>query len=75
MGLGGSGGTAFGENYDLDIRVGEVREPHPIAHRIAESSRILCAAPAYVERRGQPRTLDELAQHDCCHAKRNSARQ
>lgn len=50
---------------DLDIRIGDVHEPHLIAHRIAESYRILCAAPAYVERHGAPTQLAELAQHSC----------
>ncbi|BAN49603.1 LysR family transcriptional regulator [Metapseudomonas resinovorans] len=55
----------IGENLDIDLRVGEVHEPHLIAHKIAESHRILCAAPSYVARRGQPRSLADLAQHDC----------
>ncbi|MGF6753312.1 LysR family transcriptional regulator [Paraburkholderia sp. GAS334] len=54
-----------GENFDIDIRVGEVQEPHLIAHKIVESTRILCAAPAYLERRGVPAELTDLAQHDC----------
>ncbi len=53
------------ENFDIDIRVGEVLEQHLIAHRITSSYRILCAAPAYIERMGTPRGLAELAQHDC----------
>jgi LysR family transcriptional regulator, transcriptional activator for dmlA len=53
------------EGFHLDIRVGEVQEPNLIAHKIVESSRILCAAPSYLERRGYPRTLAEVAQHDC----------
>jgi LysR family transcriptional activator of dmlA len=53
------------ENVDLDIRVGEVDEPHLVAHRIARSGRVLCAAPAYLARRGQPASLADLAQHDC----------
>ena len=53
------------ENIDLDVRVGEVEEAHLVAHRIAESSRILCAAPAYLERRGMPASIAELSQHDC----------
>ena len=40
------------ENIDLDVRVAEVEEPHLVAHRIAESTRVLCAAPGYLERRG-----------------------
>ena len=54
-----------GENFDIDIRVGEVQEPHLIAHRITESVRILCAAPDYLARKGTPKHLTELAQHDC----------
>lgn len=53
------------EGFDLDIRIGEVPEPHLIAHRIAQSQRILCAAPSYVERHGAPTQLAELAQHSC----------
>jgi LysR family transcriptional activator of dmlA len=55
----------IGEGIDIDIRVGEVHEPQLIAHRIAAGSRVLCAAPAYLARRGQPRTLADLAQHAC----------
>jgi LysR family transcriptional activator of dmlA len=54
-----------GENFDIDVRVGEVQEPHLIAHRMVESARILCASPAYLERRRVPVDPGELAQHDC----------
>lgn len=53
------------ENIDLDVRVAEVNEPHLVAHRIAESTRVLCAAPVYLERRGTPASVAELGQHDC----------
>jgi LysR family transcriptional activator of dmlA len=53
------------ENIVLDVRVAEVEEPHLVAHRVAESSRLLCAAPAYLERRGVPGGIAELSQHDC----------
>lgn len=53
------------EGYDIDIRVGEPTQPQLIAHRIAPSNRILCAAPSYLERRGQPKSLADLTQHDC----------
>ena len=53
------------ENIDLDVRVAEVQEPHLVAHRIAESSRVLCAAPSYLERRGIPASIAELSKHDC----------
>lgn len=53
------------ENIDLDIQVGEVAEPHLVAHRIARSRRHLYAAPSYLARRGVPATLAELSRHDC----------
>ena len=53
------------EDIDIDIRVGDVPEPNLIAHRIVASSRILCAAPSYLEKHGEPRSLAELAQHAC----------
>lgn len=54
-----------GENFDIDVRVGNIQEPHLIAHKIVDSARILCASPAYLKRVGTPRTLADLAQHDC----------
>ncbi|QQX86731.1 LysR family transcriptional regulator [Cupriavidus necator] len=55
----------IGESFDLDIRVGEVEEPHLIASKIASGSRVLCAAPAYLARRGMPEHPGELPRHDC----------
>lgn len=55
----------IGEGFHLDIRAGEVTEHHLIAHRIAGSSRILCAAPAYLARHGMPASVAELARHEC----------
>lgn len=53
------------EGFDLDVRVGDEIAPHLIARHLADNHRVLCAAPAYVRRRGSPRTPDELAAHDC----------
>lgn len=53
------------ENFDIDIRVGEVTEQNLIAHTITQSQRILCAAPRYLEEKGSPSTLSELTLHDC----------
>lgn len=55
----------IGEELHVDIRAGEVDEASLIAHPIASSSRILCAAPAYVERHGMPQRPSELTAHDC----------
>lgn len=53
------------EGFDLDIRVGDEIAPHLLARRLAVNQRVLCAAPAYLARRGTPRTLAELSSHDC----------
>lgn len=53
------------EEFDIDVRVGDVDEPHLVAHRLAPGERLLCASRAYLKRRGRPRTLAELTQHDC----------
>lgn len=53
------------EGFDLDVRVGDDIAPHLIARRLADNHRVLCAAPAYLQRRGSPRTVAELAGHDC----------
>lgn len=36
-----------------------------VAQRLARTGHVLCASPAYVERRGAPRSPAELAQHEC----------
>ncbi|UXH77147.1 LysR substrate-binding domain-containing protein [Roseateles amylovorans] len=53
------------EGFDLDVRVGDDIASHLIAKRLAANHRVLCAAPSYLARRGMPRTLSELATHDC----------
>ncbi|WP_156924324.1 LysR family transcriptional regulator [Derxia gummosa] len=53
------------EGIDIDIRAAAVQEPHLVAHRVVGSRRVLCATPGYLARRGRPRTLAELRQHDC----------
>ena len=53
------------EGFDLDVRVGDEIAPHLIAKQLAPNYRVLCAAPAYLQRRGVPRNIDELPAHDC----------
>ena len=51
--------------FDVCIRFGEPSDARVIARRIAANRRLICAAPAYLERRGTPKTPAELAAHDC----------
>lgn len=53
------------EGFQLDIRIGQVREGGVIKRRIARNRRVLCAAPAYLEKFGTPQSLDDLKAHRC----------
>lgn len=53
------------EGFDLDVRVGDEIAPHHIATKLAANHRVLCAAPGYLKRAGRPRTLADLANHNC----------
>lgn len=53
------------EGFDLDVRVGDEIAPQLIARKLMANHRILCAAPAYLKRHGTPRSLHELAGHNC----------
>jgi DNA-binding transcriptional LysR family regulator len=50
---------------DLAVRLGRMADSAHVATRIAPRVLHLCAAPAYLERRGTPDTLNDLANHDC----------
>ena len=51
--------------FDVCIRFGEPPDARVIARRIAPNRRLLCAAPAYLARRGTPARPADLQQHDC----------
>lgn len=55
----------IGEGFDIDIRIGGQSAPNLMIKHIAANSRILCASPAYLERRGTPVTIFDLEKHDC----------
>lgn len=53
------------EGYDLSIRIGGNIDPSFVAVKLASNRRVVCGTPDYFERNGIPRTLDDLAQHNC----------
>ncbi|MGL4409254.1 MAG: LysR family transcriptional regulator [Zoogloea sp.] len=53
------------ERIDLAVRITNTLEPGMIARRLADCHSVICAAPAYLARRGRPSTPDELAGHAC----------
>lgn len=53
------------EGYDMAIRIGEVTDPNYVAVRLFPNRRVVCGTPGYFERHGVPRTLEDLARHNC----------
>ena len=42
-----------------------------VSRRLAANQRVMVASPAYLQRRGEPRALDELSAHDCLVVREN----
>jgi len=56
----------FREPVDVAIRYGQAEDASYVALPLAPNNRrVLTASPDYLQRRGHPTSLDELAQHDC----------
>ena len=53
------------QGFDLAIRLGELAPSALKARVLAESPRVLVAAPRYLERKGVPERLDDLKAHNC----------
>lgn len=53
------------DSYDLAIRIGALDESSAVARRICNVERVICAAPAYLEKYGMPQTPDDLQRHNC----------
>lgn len=52
---------------DLALRIGSLAESTLVARRICDYRRVVCAAPDYLERRGEPAIPTDLLGHDCLH--------
>lgn len=53
------------EGLDLAVRIGELGESGLIAKRLGSDRIAVCAAPDYLKRHGAPKTLADLARHNC----------
>lgn len=54
-----------GGGYDMAIRIAELEDSSLVAKKLATNHRVICAAPGYLEKMGEPRSLAELARHNC----------
>jgi len=53
------------EGFDLGIRVSFAPASHLVARKLAINRSVLCASPAYLERHGMPRRIEDLRKHQC----------
>jgi DNA-binding transcriptional LysR family regulator len=53
------------EGFDIGIRAGRSRDASLVVRRIGNASLGLYASPVYLKEHGRPRTVAELAEHDC----------
>ena len=55
------------EAVDCAIRVGDLQDSSMVARRIGTFESLTCAAPAYLDTYGEPRTLEDLKHHHAVH--------
>ena len=55
----------IGEGVDVAIRIAMLEDSNLVGVKLADNHRVVVATPAYLKRHGTPRTLDELARHNC----------
>lgn len=52
------------EGFDVAVRIGRLADSSLVARKLAPARRVIVASPSYLDRRGRPETLAELAGHD-----------
>ncbi|WP_369404210.1 LysR family transcriptional regulator [Thauera butanivorans] len=62
------------KGFDLAVRFGELPDNRINARRIMSNRRFVCASPAYLEKHGTPKKLEDLTRHRCIiHRQNNDA--
>lgn len=59
--------------HDIAVRVGPPPDSRLHLRRLHANRKVLVASPAYLARRGTPRQVGDLAEHDCIVLKENGA--
>lgn len=53
------------EGFDIGVRAGKTRDASLVARRVGNAALGLYASPDYLQKRGRPKSIDDLAAHDC----------
>ncbi|MGE0484371.1 MAG: LysR family transcriptional regulator [Gammaproteobacteria bacterium] len=65
LGLQDDEPNVIASRLDLIFRLGKLRDSSLVSRQVGRAPFVLCAAPAYLARRGEPRTVAELDRHNC----------
>ena len=52
------------EGFDVAVRIGHLPDSSLVARKLAEVRMVTCASPDYLQRRGTPQSLGDLAGHE-----------
>lgn len=55
----------IGEGVDVAIRIASLSDSNLVSVKLADNERVLVAAPSYLKRYGEPKTLADLSKHNC----------
>lgn len=53
------------QGMDVALRIGPLPDSELVARKITVNPRLICASPAYLQRRGLPTVVSDLDDHDC----------
>ena len=53
------------DGVDVAVRIGALRDSSLAAVQLGRTQRVVVASPAYLRRAGEPKTLEELKDHNC----------
>jgi len=54
-----------GEGIDVAIRIASLSDSSLVSVKLADNERVVVGAPSYLKRHGEPKTLADLARHNC----------
>jgi DNA-binding transcriptional LysR family regulator len=60
-----------GENVDVSPRMGPLEDSGLVSRKIVDATRIVCASPSYLAKRGRPVEPSDLVRHACLTLSRN----
>nr|WP_315426208.1 LysR family transcriptional regulator [uncultured Albidiferax sp.] len=58
------------DRVDVAVRIADAPDANLQVRKLSVCRSVLCAAPAYLQRKGVPQVLEDLAQHNCLTASR-----